>query len=557
MLRPETAALIGGRWAVSLRMFVIAVPVLLASQVMFLAPGTAAGSLPTVLLQGIAGVVAVGAVLGLADLTVLRGRTVRPVPVAVVVAVGAMAGAVRALTGTAFTSLLTGTDAAVSTTVGRTISAALAGAVLLPLGAWSFASIDRFRHERAALVASLSSTRQRAGESLATAAALQGLVHEAARARVQVVTDDVLQQVATRPDDDAHAAATLIAAIDERIRPLSHDLWSSQPPTPRMRWSTAVRAALRSGAPPALPVLSLLLAIMAPRELTTRDLPDALTVMGLCLLWVAGALVVLRRLPPRWRGWTSTIVALTSASAFIAVTASLALGVALAAAAPGALAVLVASATLTIVSSIVIAATREADVVLDHLRTSIDEAEVTRRMADELRTEAESAAAGVIHAQVQGTLLVAATTLARGDRTAHEPWLTDLLRALPNSLQSVASETAHVADVRDAWSDLLDVTVTFPDEFPDALEPQVALIAREGIANCFRHGQATWARVEVVKDPDGWEVRIEADGLAPLPNPTRGLGLSRVERISSAWTLASTPAGGSRLVVPLPTPPES
>ncbi len=538
----------------SMRMFVVAAPLLLASQAMFLAPGTPAGSLPTVLLQGLAGIAAVGAVLGLAHVTVLRHRSIHPVNVAVVVAVGAIAGIARALTGTAITVIVAGGSAEISTTLGRMISAALTGAVLLPLGAWAFASVDGFRHARAELVRTLSRSRLQAGQSLAQAAALRSVVHQATRVQVKGVADTVLKQVAQHPDDDAHAAAALMSAVDERIRPLSHDMWSSQPTEPRMHWSTAALAALRSGTPPVLPVLSLLLVMIAPRELTTRSMPSATIVIVLCLGWIGVALVLLRALPRRWRGWASTLTALALASIALAGTSSGALDVPLDSAVPGALAVFVAAATLTIVSAIVIAATREADTVLEHLQSSIDEAEVARRAADELRVEAERMAAGILHAQVQGTLLAAATTLSRGGHSTHEPWLTDLLTALPSALDSDGADTASVVAVCDAWRDLLEVDIDLPESLPDELQEHVALIAREGLANAFRHGQASRVFIQALESQGAWTITVDSDGRSPVDDPSLGLGLMRVERVAHSWHLGARVPDGARLSVALRVP---
>lgn len=549
MFSPDTRALIGGRWAVSLPMFLVSAPALLLSQLMFVSPDERSGSLAIVLVAGLVSIAAVGVILFLAHVTVLAGRREHPVSIAVVASVGVAAGAGRAIVALACTWTLTGTPTHADEAWGRIVGGAVAGGILLPLGAWAFAVGDRLRSQRTDLRRELTAALRRTAVAQEQAQALRLQSMAIAASQVQVVTDDLIA-LSENPDlDDDALRAAIEAANDERVRSLGHELWREPVDTESMSW----RATLRStdaGLVPIPAMVAILLAVAAPREFALRSPAEAVTTLLIITAIAAAALALVRLTPVRARRWWHVPAALCLASVAIAVIGAVWIGRSTAVAEAAAIGV--AMITIALCFAVARAAVLRAEERLDRLRATISEAEIEAAAAQEMLVEAHRETATRLHSHVYNALVVAARELETGDPAQRRSWVDAYLAELPSQMLDYEPGTHRLAEVAQVWSGLVALKVDALVDLPATVENDVSVIAQEALANAFRHGHARRIRIHVACGLDEeqhsqWLVTVDADGVAPPTDLRMGIGLRRIARHSCEWSLEPGVEGGSRL----------
>lgn len=81
----------------------------------------------------------------------------------------------------------------------------------------------------------------------------------------------------------------------------------------------------------------------------------------------------------------------------------------------------------------------------------------------------------------------------------------------------------------------------------------LGLMAREGLNNARKHGQATRVSLDLAVRDGGFEARLEADGATPNADGRTGYGLTRLRAVAAAQNasveLLAKPGGGSVLAV--------
>lgn len=153
--------------------------------------------------------------------------------------------------------------------------------------------------------------------------------------------------------------------------------------------------------------------------------------------------------------------------------------------------------------------------------------------------------------------LEAVRELVRGTMGSLRVSLTDLrapvepFHDLPTALRRLAAEASAGGE--------LAVTALATDAPPPALAEPLWWIAREALANIERHARAASATIELRREPQGWLLRVDDDGVgirpAALAQPGH-FGLQgmreRAEACGGSVTIGRGPAGGTRVAARLP-----
>ena len=482
-------------------------------------------------------------------------RAERPVAVSLVVMFGASLGALKgAATDLAGVVLGLG-ELAGSAVAWRSAGTAVLGAVAVPAVAALAVAVERYRTEHALLVAeTLGRMRNMTGDgprSTGGSVGLSAFIVDARR---------MLDRV-----DPSEAAATIVRLVDERLRPLTHELWTSgdAPPSELDGGALLRIAVLRNPLPLAgivvpytLSVLPLSVQAVGPLMGTVRA-----AFAGLGLLIVLG---LARALRPEHRGPVAAVVHLV-----LTLLAATAVQIAqwdrflggMPEPSDAALWVTVGIwlTGLVLVGGAAAGALRDRARVRDELLRAIGP-DVMRAVAleDHDRLEARRVATR-LHGDLQGQMIATARRIEQyaGDGGAVERELALLDGLLAGfAVERTGSEQGTLVDRLDSlagrWRGFLDLIVEL-DEGAEVLvgedADRVEGIVEEAVVNAMRHGLATLARVGVTTEPALITVTVTDDGIGPRDGRP-GLGAMFFGLASQgAWALTPGPEGGAVLVV--------
>ena len=442
-------------------------------------------------------------------------------------------------------------------------SAIIFGLWLLILGA-ALGANDRYRADVGALVEELA-TREL---QLRIVDAHQVSIHSShAAARIAESTSPLQAALGAEvaAPDHARTARLVQDAIEERLRPLSHQFWFEREPqieTPSTAGSL-VRRVVGTPIPwrRAIPVMSLLL---VGNSLVRWGWPA-----GFFSGLVASALVAIIVITftslgsshrQRWNSVMYVVLFLVPAPAAVLVIEHLtdqpqraSVNFVLALGVPTAF-LLGAAATVVIVD-------RRA--TIHDLRSRIAEPTWDAHLGELHRRHVESEAASFLHNTVQSRLVAASLQLeqaaAEGDQERADGALQEVREVL-----ELASTTAgfplgpppseRLSRLPQAWRGIATVTI----EVPDTLEPDVAWrpaseAVEECVTNAVRHGHATRVAVLCHQTPDAIEITIDDDGSGSWNSEGSGLGHHWMARVTGGqWSI--TPAlTGATVAMRIPT----
>lgn len=530
---------VGGRWAISVRAYVLVVVLFAVPRV--LTAGRAAGTEPYghALIVGLVAAGLAGAVLMAADRTVFGRRADRPVPVWWVAALGGVLGAVAGGVG------VVADDGPVAIIAVH----ALQGAVIWPFLAFVLATHDAYRREREELLIAemrVEAERMRetgASESLAllTTAAGWRDVEQSLRE-----TDALLAAVGG-DDDWAQAASALRQTAHDVVRPASHRLRGNGVRSPvSSRTRRIVSSAFQARPLPIVPVAAAYLFVVWSAVAAGATLgPDAILASLLAIVAMAVIYSLARRaravVSRPWWPWASivaiAIAAVAAAAISIALTpTTVAAGVLMAC-------VLV---LVTVAVAFIVAALRSEREFIGALRERITAREVELAAVRATRTALNAELADYLHGTVQARLAAAAYAIheagARGDRVA----LGAAVAQARLALDAVVDERgpgapATMDELRESvdaeWAGMLRITWDLPsrDLHPSLLEA-VDSVIRHALGNAVIHGAATQADIAVGAGR-ALTVRVSDDGLGPRGG-TAGLGSQIFAAVTGGeWSL--------------------
>lgn len=569
---------LGGRWAISMRGWLISLPFALVGTALAQS-GEVTGPLGVALWlgPGLLGWLSLGLVLGLAHLSILRHRAQRPVPVAVVLAVGALGGASRSLTvGLAATA----SGLAEVTEWGlRAVGGAILGAVWLPLMAATLDGHDRYRRARDELIASrLAEQIQALGTAENTEALRQQLLAGVdedltkATADLRVRIERLRNADPMTADELTPLAEDLSQAATDAVRPLSQRLWTAQQASiPRLRLLEILQTTITTSS--LQPTPAIIIGVIA--GITGISVNEPLIVALQSILPAAAVmwtwLVVMERLRHRATRAAATyyIVGLIGAALL-----SLTLIPSLQAAGVNpassygwaAMGLLIFVPTIVLLGASQVVA-QERRHVLQQLQEQLHGTRLQRIAAEEQATSVRREVSEFLHGTVQSQLMAASLAVANaqrtGDRALLERGLDSAAAALDLRRAGTTSTSDNVLDgirtVTDSWQGLVEIDLRLPDasmvsDVPATLGRLTTSVVREAVANAVRHGQARHVVIGLRAEPDALVVTVENDGTTPT-SPRPGLGSTLLDRIDpGGWRLEPREGGGARLTVRLARP---
>lgn len=536
--------LVGGRWAVSLLLFAVYVPLGTIATIGNLStsvPGTTLGSL---LLASALSLIPVGVILWVSDVTWLRHRRVHPAPVASIVLLGAAIGLARSASMYAVSVGIGIQDPDATLGWVRTITGGLQGAAAYPLGVLVFALISTYREQRGQLMAQQISWETRRLED--------------ARDWTEI-REDVITPIASELKDLGSGLDSRLIGIDEAasaVRQRAHDLWGEAQPTPlvpRVHLGTAIAASLRTRPFATWLVLAIWLPTGLAAGFSVGEIPRAplgalVSAVIIAVVFEAGNAVV-RRWPSSWL----VVLPLGLLLAIVLTSPSLAIVGGMPEQGRAAYSTINAIwlVLLVVLTAIVMGALRRGETILTDMHLAVDAASVETLAQEEQRRRVVQEVAATLHGTLQGRLASLPDPDAAGD--AVRETLALLQSRAPVSTATTVHEVAQSA--LDPWHSLVAIQLEAPNDRVSAPVAQaVTDVLEECLANAFRHGKAS--QIECVCAVTEQHVRVEVtdngQGSA-VAQGEPGLG-SRILDRNCTWTRSHSHEG-TTVVALIPLPP--
>jgi len=556
MLDRRFVGLLGNARTVGLTAFLLSIPMGVVAA--FTATHDAFASLEELLAWlaiGVLGQLAMGVALLVGNLVLVRrdfGKQGTRVAT-IVVAVGG--GAARGI-AIALLPAIWNLSTVTSIPVRIMSSAIIFGLWLVMIGA-ALGANDRYHDELDVLVDELALHELQLRMADAEQTTLQ---RSRAAARIAESTAPIASALAAAggSPDHARTARLVQTAIEERLRPLSHEFWFDPSPliaAPRSSTEFA-RRVLSTPIPwrRALPLMSVLL---IGNSLVRWGWP-----VGLAVGVVGSAMVALivlmftqlgrsRRLP--WNGAMYVLLLLVPAPAGVAVVEAMSgqeqgvsVNILLAVGVPIALLIGAAANTLVV----------DRQATLQLLRERIAEPAWDTHLGELHRRRVESEAASFLHNSVQSRLVAASLQLDLASRQGDQARATDALHQARATLEMAAAahSTANGSRPRErldelavAWAGIAEVTI----ESPDALEPEAAWrmaveAVEECVANAVRHGHASRVSVLCRQNESAIEIDVDDDGFGLTGAEGAGLGSVWMRQVTQGdWSRTKSEVGSS------------
>lgn len=367
--------------------------------------------------------------------------------------------------------------------------------------------------------------------------------------------DAVLTAADDLPSDEhmREHAAYLRQAASDVVRPLSHRVYaSSQLTTPARRPLHFIAAVVRTQPFRPLLVSLLYVATALPATIEEYGAVDGGIALGFdvafIVLILGGANLAMRRWA-RAHTWiyVSTLVAIHVIPLLLALP-----GVAetdpQSTAAGKVIEIIISLALLLGTSSLgLVRANRQAH--LDSLHSDLEMDQIAALGEARVLAAAARELGSALHGPVQSSVLASAAALEQavegGDTRRAHGELRAAATAIDSALAGESDSDADLIDrlhaIAEPWSEICNVTITkCPDEVAHLRGPTaeaIALVAREAIANAYRHGQARTVNVALAPGDQRIEITIIDDGVGIGPKAW-GLGLTVIDRATEGhWTL--------------------
>ena len=535
---------IGGRWAVSLLLFAVYVPLGIVATIGNLSttvPGTSLGAL---LLASTLSLVPVGLILWLSDLTWLRHRRTHPAPVISIVILGAVIGLARSASMYAVSVGIGIQDPDTALAWARTITGGLQGAASYPLAVLTFSLIATYREQRRQLMAQQISWETRRLQD----------AREWEEIRDGVITPIAGELQALGTDLDAR-----VIGIDEAssaVRRRAHDLWGAAQPTPmvpRVRLGTAIAMSLRARPFATWLVLAIWLPTALGTALAVGEIPRAplgtlVSAVIIAVVFEAGNALV-----RRWPGSWIAVLPLGLLLAIVLTSPSLAIVGGMPEQGRAAYSTINAVwlVLLVVLTAIVMGALRSGETILAEMHLAVDAASVETLAQEEQRRRVVQEVAATLHGTLQGRLASLPDPDTAGDAVRETLALLQSRAPVTSdgSLREVASSAL------DPWQSLVDIRVEAPDDAVSATVAQaISDVLEECVANAFRHGRASEITCALEVQEGHVRVQVTDNGRgSTVPVGAPGLGSRIIDR-SSTWTRTYGPEG-TTVVALIPVTP--
>ena len=474
-------------------------------------------------------------------------------PVAVLVTM-VLAGAARGVGVVVILNLADIPDA--SGAAGRIVGSAVIFTVWLALIGGILSSVASYRAARQALLDEIVMrelqmrlvNESRAADQRETAAARMADTNEMVR--------EILESAEVgQPDEYSRISLLLHRAIDERIRPLVHEMWFE--PSPEFEAPQSHTGFLRRAYLTPIPLIwAMSLYAVIETAGACLALGLRLGVQAALIESAAFALVIVgeRILRPR-----PGFLARTFTFLLLLVLPLTAAWVALHDQTQGLVPwfILVGFVLTAPILALACCTARavfdKSGPSLQELQQLLERDEWTEQLETLERRAAENSLASVIHNTVQSRLLAAAlqleTAAMTNDQGRAEGALLDARIAL-DSAQLSEAEVATAAESRlqsiaDAWQGIIEVGVELDDGVLSGPNTRMALdVIEECVANAARHSSASVVDVSLRSTAGGLEVHVRDNGTPFTTSSAPGMGSDWMLRISAGRMTKSRSAAG-------------
>ena len=561
---PGTRELLGGRWAISLRGWLIGSALAVAASafnVRALLDASTGDLAWAIALMSIVS----SAILLFANVTVFRHRRRSPVAIGWVLGLALLLGVSRVATLYGFELIGPGASLTITELLSLFVSIVPGTAITWLLITYILASGDWYATERARLMRFEIDTE---GARLRALGAL-----DATRAVLTLrIRKDLESQLAVLDDtamiDQSQLSDVVLGAASEYVRPESHALWSESPTVSQSRSFHRLEHASLTAPLPLLIPYALWFAVVTPLSIVRRSLVD--TLIGAAVLLLSTLVLfplgrrAIRRFAPAPHAIRARLLAL--AVIVLAISPTVLLNIATLNAATSHTAALAPLSAVIFVALVVSvswlqASQRVQDERLRDLRSHAEEATFQRLSLEAATEQMQRDLALYLHSTVQAGLVASAYAIqdaaARGDKIALEQAIDGARAAAARVDEHTPAVTRDLAAVRAAidetWGGVLAVRWILADsELSATVVDRLGKVARECLANASIHGAASEATVRIVVESACVIVEITDNG-SGLGDGKPGLGSAVLnEATHSRWSIASVPTGGAqvRAVVP-------
>ena len=363
--------------------------------------------------------------------------------------------------------------------------------------------------------------------------------------------------------DHARTARLVQSAIEERLRPLSHEFWFDRAPvieTPRSSGEFVSRV-LSTPVPwkRALPLMS---ALLIGNSLVRWGWPVGFAgglAGSACVALIVLTFTRLGRIHRlRWNSAMYVLLLLVPASAGVAVVEAqtgqdqlASVNVLLAVGVPIALLIGAAANTLVV----------DRQESLRVLRERIAAPTWDAHLGALHRRRVESETASFLHNSVQSRLMAASLQLDLAARQGDQARAADALDQARATLDMAATHSpaigspprARLDEIALAWEGIADVTI----ESPDALEPEAAWrmaveAVEECVTNAVRHGHASRVSVRCRQDGGAIEIDVDDDGFGLTGAEGAGLGSVWMRHITRGQWSRTESGSGAKVALRIP-----
>ena len=472
-----------------------------------------------------------------------------------VLATGALAGAVKALSTASAEQVLGFSQAPTQALAARALGAVVVGVWLVTLVAFGRAALDRLDEARSSLI------RQNVAKRLAEDAAVTRPEVTASKAVISTLRENL----ATRPRKTS--SADIRHAVDSTIRPLSRALWSVESKRyPPIKMVSLYRIALAS-----LKMRAALVAVVWTLTSFT-GLAVSMGMANAAAYTISAGVLAFVLLSVVRLGWTQSVtvsvLAVAGASA-LAVSVGYQLsglifpGVLPLVGIPLQLTGVVWMTFVAIGAAIISGVLELRDVITRDLESAATKDLIEQRTHSDAEKATTRLLATELHGTIQSTLLGIAAAL---DRNSLDPG--DVDRRLAEVLEDLEllgqndptgsalthpSRQVTLADLIGGWAGIMAISCDDPSrtELEGLLlrAPESGEIIREALTNAHRHGLATTVTIAAITHADGdTTLTIRDNGYGPRSGPP-GLGSALLDRWTDGqWSLSGLSDGGSELV---------
>lgn len=560
---------IGGRWAISLRAYLISAPVAIVVGILATPESTNSwSSLGIWTLISIAGFVISGIPLYIAHRTILRDRAVKPVPIWLVYVVDIISVELRTVV---FISCIHVLELPSSTTpTSRIIAAFILATVWYPPLTYALDSWDRYSKRRNQLISELVADEIELLNQQQVLEVLRlGLINDIS-SQVDRSVRQAQDTLSSLPDAVAmeHSGEQVIATLNQinndSIRKLSSDLWHQQISTSTMKLFDLMRAMAHTRPfRPAyyIPPIALVSFVILNRSMATRD---AFYIVSVWLGYVLVVSIAGNFLCRRFNRYAFpiylTVLGLFASSGFVTYFFATTEGLTQVESLKWSIMAAVTSSIFMPWFSMGSGISAHRQAVLTQLRSSIDQVEIRRLAIDIERTALNKQISTYLHGTVQANMSAAILRLQHsieiGDREAATQALIDAREAL--NLKWDSSLGTHIVDLGESlreitqgWLGLVDISFSLEGEIPARLNSIIHNIVVDAINNAVRHGDAELIDIALSGQTQGVAITITNNG-RPLEVIGTGLGTETLNTYAPGnWSRSSTPSGDIELRVQL------